>query len=275
MKTKNDVRDYIAEKNPSLAKKIPGFVARYLNRILHLEEINSFMQSEKEGVDFVAESFERMGTKYRSINPKVVPKEGRFIFVANHPLGGLDGTVILKNVNELFGSAKFIVNDFLLNIPQLKDSFVGVNKHGGQTSNTLQKIEDLYKSDQHVLNFPAGLCSRKVKGKIVDLEWKKNFIQKAIRHERDIIPIFVNGKNSKKFYNISRIRTLLGIKANIEMLFLVDEMFKQKNTTITLTYGKPIPYSMLDKSKSYQEWAFLIKEHTYNLKNNPNKEFRI
>jgi putative hemolysin len=158
---------------------------------------------------------------------------------------------------------RFIVNDILLQLKNLKGIFIGVNKHGKNTPDIYANLDDLYASGSGVLIFPAGLVSRKRNGKIRDLEWRKSFITKARKNELDVIPVFIKGKNSEFFYNLARFRERIGIKANIEMLYLADEMYRQKNQTITVIFGKPIPHQMFDKSRTDQEWAQLVKEHVY------------
>ena len=154
-----------------------------------------------------------------------------------------------------------------MNVKQLRELFIPVNKHGGQTTSYAKAIEDTYASEAQVLYFPAGLCSRKIKGNIVDLEWKKNFVGKAVKHHRDIVPVFFSGRNSNFFYNLANFRKRLGIKANIEMLYLVDEMFKQRGKKISLVIGKPVPYQTFSSEKSAQEWTTWIREKAYDLAN--------
>ena len=167
----------------------------------------------------------------------------------------------------------FPVNDLLMNIPNLKGLFVPVNKHGSNSGNA-RLIDNAFASDKAVLFFPAGLCSRKQQSGIVDLEWKKSFISKAREHHRDIIPCHINGRNSNWFYNLARLRAFLGIKANIEMLYLVDEMFKQKDKEIIITFGKLISFTIFDKKNTDAAWAQKLKAHVYNLKNDINSTFK-
>lgn len=272
---KVDVREVFRKKNPNLARLIPGFVFRYLKRIIHQDEINEVMPRIRhlEGLEFVRAGLDHFGINIRSYGKEHIPRDGRFIFVANHPLGGLDGLVFGKEVGDIFPNVQFIVNDILLNIENLNPIFVPVNKHGKQSSEYVRKIETTYQSDAQVLNFPAGLCSRKIKGAIVDLEWHKSFINKAKKHQRDIIPVYISGRNSNFFYNLAKIRAFLGIKANIEMLYLPNEMFKQKVKNIDIIFGKPIDYRLLDKRFTPREWAQKIKNHVYQLGKDREKEF--
>ena len=165
-------------------------------------------------------------------------------------------------------------NDFLLHLPNLRPLFIPVNKHGSNAENIVH-FDETFKSNKTVLYFPAGLCSRKIKGNIVDLEWKKTFLSKARKTNRDIIPVHISGRNSNFFYNLANLRKWLGLKANIEMLYLVDEMYKQESKELVITFGRPIPVSVFDKSLNDKKWAEKIKEHVYSLKDNPEKQFVV
>ena len=199
-----------------------------------------------------------------------IPLTGRFIIAANHPLGGMDGMALISEIGKHRRDIMFPVNDLLMNLPQLKPIFIPINKHGKNTDN-MKILEETFASDALMLYFPAGLCSRKQKGGIIkDLEWKKTFISRAKKYQRDIIPVYVDGKNTNFFYNLSSIRKKFGIKANIEMLYLVDEMYKQKDKTINIIIGKPISYLIFDKKFSDQEWAEKMKNLVYKMSKDTN-----
>ncbi len=262
-----DVDAIFKKKNPHIYKMIPKFILSYIKRTIHQDEINFVLEKfrDKQGLDFLAHVLEFYEFKYSVSGEENIPREGRFIFVSNHPLGGLDGMVFLDIIGRHHQNVKFIVNDLLLNLKNLEPLFIPVNKHGRQSAEYVRRIEELYRSDYQVLYFPAGLCSRKQGKKIVDLQWKKNFVKKAIDHKRDIIPVHFEGKNSPFFYRLANLRKMLGIKANIEMFYLPDEMFRQRHQKIHVTIGKPVPWSHFDKSKSLAEWANEIKETVYAL----------
>jgi putative hemolysin len=230
---------------------LPKFVLNYLKRIVHQDEINEILTTygyEYEGLPFNRKVLEHLNINYKiESRENFPPKDGRYIFVSNHPLGGLDGIVLIDLIGENFGNVKFIVNDILMYLTPLRDVFAPVNKHGRQSADYAAAIDKLYSSDRQVLYFPSGLCSRKVKGEIVDLEWKKSFVAKAIKYGRDVTPIFFDGRNSNFFYNLANIRKSMGIKANIEMLYLSDEMFRQKGALFTVKIGKSIPYQDLQE----------------------------
>ena len=167
---------------------------------------------------------------------------------------------------------KALVNDILLNLHNLKNLFAGVNKVGKTSVDSLQEIENVYSSSNLSITFPAGFVSRKQfpdglfgKNVIEDLEWKKSFISRAKKYKKNIIPVYIDGKNSDFFYNFSMWRKRLGIKANIEMLFLVNEMYKQRGKIITVIFGEEIPIETFDKRFSDAEWAEKVKKHVYRM----------
>nr|WP_321485051.1 1-acyl-sn-glycerol-3-phosphate acyltransferase [uncultured Draconibacterium sp.] len=262
------IRDVFAAKSPGLAKFIPGFAYRWLNNILHLDEVNTFLEKygHLQGIEFVDKIVEEFNVHEFVHNQENIPESGRYIIASNHPLGGFDGMLLMKNVEVRLGTFKFLANDILLNIPQLSPVFVPVNKHGGHVREAAKKLSECYNSDDQILIFPSGLASRKIKGQIMDLEWKKHFISKAIKHKRDVIPVFISGRNSNRFYRIAKIRKFLKLKWNLEMFFLPDETIKHKNTDVHLYFGKPIPYTTFDKTKTQQEWAEWVKHKVYKLK---------
>lgn len=264
---KIDVKAVLYSKNPSLARTIPGFVINYLKKIVHQDQLNEFLAEwgHLKDAELIEAGLRHFEIKYTVSGGENIPDSGRFIFVSNHPLGGLDGLVFIYEISKHFPDIKFPVNDILTNIRNLSGIFLPVNKHGSQGREAAAGIEEAYSSGCQILYFPAGLCSRKRKGIIRDLPWHKSFISKSIQHKRDIVPAFFSGRNSEFFYNLANIRKLLGIKANIEMLYLADEMFRQKDKEIRLVFGKPIPWQTFDKTKSPPEWAEWVKSKTYEL----------
>ncbi|MBK7389304.1 MAG: 1-acyl-sn-glycerol-3-phosphate acyltransferase [Bacteroidetes bacterium] len=260
-----DIDAIFKAKNPGLYRILPRFIFSYLKRVAHQDDINDFIRrhGHRQEFDFVDAIVDEFGANIEVAGTENIPKTGGCIFAANHPLGALDAMALVQIVGRTRKDIRFIVNDILLQLKNLKGIFIGVNKHGKNTPDIYANLDDLYASGSGVLIFPAGLVSRKRNGKIRDLDWRKSFITKARKNELDVIPVFIKGKNSEFFYNLARFRERIGIKANIEMLYLADEMYRQKNQTITVIFGKPIPHQMFDKSRTDQEWAQLVKEHVY------------
>ncbi len=266
-----DIRKVIGDKNPNLLKILPKFVINYIKNIVHEDEINAHIANNNDiyGVQFVENTlFDLFGVKIQYQGLENLKKSERYIVTSNHPMGGLDGLAIMYVVSKINPNIKVPVNDLLLYIPNLKPIFLPINKHGKQSSDAAVEIEEAYNSDVAIIYFPAGLASRKINGKIMDLEWKKSFIQKARQYHRDIIPVYISGKNSNFFYNLANLRKKLGIKSNIEMFFLSNEMFKQKDKNIKIIFGEPISYNFFDKSKTDNEWAQYVKDIVYKLGEN-------
>lgn len=262
-----EIEKVIAEKNPALAKWLPGFVIAYIKRILHQREINEVMRlhGDKRGLPFVRAGLDFLNTEVKTVGLEKVPKEGGVILASNHPLGGLDGIAFMKAVGEVREDIQFLVNDILMNIKNMEPLFIPVNKVGANPRAALKVIEDTYAKEIAVLVFPSGMVSRKLAEGIADLPWQKSFIARAKKYQKDIIPVHIDGKNSSWFYNLSRWRSKLGIKANLEMFYLADEMFKQRGKTITITFGEPVSWQSFDKSKSLVEWAEYMRSLTYAL----------
>lgn len=261
-----DLENVIAGKNPKLLKVLPGFLISYLKRVIHQDEVNQQIWQNRDffGVDFATKILEAFGAIIQVNGLENLPAKGRQLIASNHPLGGLDGIALMSEVGKIRRDFLFPVNDLLMNLPNLKELFIPVNKHGSNADN-IRIFNETFASDVLLLYFPAGLVSRKIKGKIVDLEWKKTFLTKSVKYKRDIIPVYVSGRNTDFFYNLANWRKRLGIKANIEMLYLVDEMYKQKNKIINITFGKSIPVETFDKRHTHAEWAQIVKEHVYAL----------
>ena len=141
-----------------------------------------------------------------------------------------------------------------------------MNKHGGQSRSALRGIDDALASDRPVIIFPAGLCSRRQNGKVVDLEWKKMFVQKAVEFKRDIVPLFFDAENSSSFYRWANIRKRMGIKLNVEMALLPGEIFKARGKTFTINAAPAVPWSKLPRDA--RQGALMIRESVYKMKNN-------
>jgi putative hemolysin len=263
-----DVDSVFRKKGAKIYPYIPKFIIRYLERIVHQDEMNDALRRlhHLKNFDFLEEILlNEFKVEIFAKNYEHLPSKGRYIIVANHPLGGLDGMALMHLVGQKRKDLKFLSNDILMELKSLRDLFVPVNKHGRNTHETVKMLDEFFSSDAVVLIFPAGLVSRKQKGGIYDLEWKKTFVSKAIKYKRDIIPVYIEGKNSRFFYNLARWRKRLRIKANIEMLYLPDEMFKQKDKKITITFGEPVSYTTFTNELTHQQWAERMKAHVYGM----------
>lgn len=265
-----DVRKLIADKNPKVLKWIPGFVINYLRRILHEDEVNEFMwlNRDSDAYDFCDNCMKKFNiTIHLYGEENIPPLTESCIFAANHPLGGFDAVALISRLRNIRPDITFIVNDFLLHLTSLKSMFVGVNKVGKNAAESLQRVDAQFASDRATFIFPAGLVSRRTKGKIEDVFWRKTFISKAKKYQKPIIPVYIEGRLTDRFYRLANIRKFFGIKFNIEMLFLVDELFKQQDNVMHIRFGEAIPPETFDGTKNEKEWSQWVKEKTYAMAN--------
>jgi len=260
-----DVEKVLKEKAYKLYRLLPRFAINWLKKKLHESDINRAMVDLKDyrELEFNRRALEIIGARVESINPQHIPPTGKITVVANHPLGGLDGMALIKAVGEVRPDVHFFVNDILKNITNYGDVFVAVNKVGTVSTSSLRTMEDVFREGGAALIFPAGLVSRKQNGLVRDLKWRKSFVTQSIDHKRTVVPVFIEGENSRFFYNFALWRKRLGIKANIEMLFLPDEMFSANKKDIRIHFGKPFSYQVFDTSRTHRAWSELFYRYIY------------
>ncbi len=259
-----DVERIIASKSKRALKYTPKFIISYLKKIVHQDYVNNFLRihQDKIGLDFVKAVLDEFHVKLKVDGLEFIDLTKKYIISANHPIGSLDGLALMDVVGKIRKDIIFPVNDLLMNLPNLKPLFIPVNKHGSNIENA-RIIDEAFSSNVLMLYFPAGLVSRKKKGIVEDLEWKKTFIRKSRDYFRDVIPVYIEGENSDFFYQLANWRQRLGIKMNIEMLYLADEMFKQDGNEIKIKFGRPISYQTFDRTKKDIEWADMVKQQVY------------
>ncbi len=269
-----DLDKVIKSKSERLHRWLPKFVVRWVGRLLHVDELNYYIYKyrDKFGPEFAQAILADLNITVEIVNPENMPTSANPMIVGNHPLGGVDGMALIAEVGRTRPDILFPVNDILLYLPGLRKSFVPINKFGKNTQN-VQVLEEAFAGQNTLLYFPAGLCSRKRKGVIKDLEWKRTFVKKSVRYHRDVTPVFVDAHNSKRFYRWANIRKALHIGFNFEQLLLPSEMFRLRNGKIRLVFGPTIPCSTFDKSRKPEEWAARVRDYVYTLNDNPNNKF--
>jgi len=266
-----DIDKILRDKMGAKAKFVPSFAVNWLKRILHEDEVNQFLWDSRglSGTEWLTECVRYLDMTLQIEGLENLPDkdDGKlYTFVSNHPLGGQDGVALGSIIGKHYdGRFRYLVNDLLLNLPGLKPVSIGINKTGKQSRDFPRMVAAGFKSDNHILMFPAGLNSRKINGKIHDLEWKKTFIAKSVEYQRDVVPIFFGGRNSNRFYRIARFSDKYVKKVNIAMLFLVDEMYRNVGKTFRVAIGKPIPWQTFDKSRTSMEWAKYVEDMVYEL----------
>lgn len=265
--------DYLLDINkilgPELVKKLPRFAINFLKRRIHQDDINGCIMTAEhyKGVGFFDEALNHLNITFKIRGEENLDLSKRYLFVCNHPLGGPEALIIGSVFRRLYGDGFMVpVNHILANLKPLREFFVPVKVYSSRQSRELGgQIAEMFQSDRQVLVFPAGLCARKIKGKVTEMPWKKMFVTQAKRYERDVVPMHISGFNSKKFFFFTKLSMFLKLKFNIGMLFLVDELFKKSGEEFIITIGKPVPYTTFDKSKTDIQWAAEIQNQVKKL----------
>lgn len=265
-----NIGEVLRQRLPRYSRMIPRCVVRSLERTVCQDELNRLLRENfpRRGADFCRGVLDDLGVTVRFHNTgNLPPKEHkRVLFVSNHPLGGLDGMALIDFVRDYYGvEPRFIVNDLLTAIEPLSDTFIPVNKHGAQSRQAIEALDEAFASDVPLLMFPAGLVSRRgKKGVVADLEWQKMFVTKARRYARDIIPLHFYGENSSFFYKFAKFRRRLGLKFNIEMIYLPREVFRSRGKTFDVVVGEPVSHASLG-DMSPRDKAQQIRQQVYAL----------
>ena len=266
-----DIEKVLRSKMGNKAKWVPGFVVRWLKHIIHEDTINGFLWEARDlkGTPWLEAVLRHLQCSIEVEGIENLPAKDDprlYTFVSNHPMGGIDGvalgSLIGKHYDDRF---RYLVNDLLMNLPGLAPLCIPINTTTKKSRSFPQIVEEGFKGDYHLLMFPAGLCSRRRNGEIRDLPWKKTFITKSVENQRDVVPIYFEGRNSDFFYRLSNFCDRYVKKVNIAMLFLVDEMYKNTGKTFHVKIGKPIPWQTFDQTKSPMEWAEFVENEVYKI----------
>ncbi len=264
-----DIDKVLRSKIGDKMRFVPRFAVNWLKRLVHEDEVNRFLWSsrDKEGTEWLEECVKYLDMRVTIEGKENLPdkNDGKlYTFVSNHPLGGQDGVCLGAIIGRHYdGRFRYLVNDLLMFLPGLRPVSIGINKTGRQGRDFPQMVEAGFQSDNHMLMFPAGFNSRLINGVIHDLPWKKTFVSKSVEYQRDVVPIYFSGRNSKRFYFIAKLCKLLHSKVNFAMLFLVDEMYRNVHKDFRVVIGKPIPWQTFDKSRSAAEWAKYVEDKVY------------
>jgi len=266
-----DVERLLQEKGPSLYRRLPPGVMALLKGILREKKVNrwAWAMRDLEGDAFVKRLLEKLQVKIEIQHLDRIPKDEKITIVSNHPSGGIDGLLLLYLSHQARSQGRILVNDVLFELPQLASLFVPIDKFtsgsGGQRG--LGTVDHFYQGSEPVLLFPAGKTSRPRKGKLWDEHWQSSFVRKSREHRRTIIPVHIETRNSQHFYWIWKLRSLFGLRANLEMFLLVDELFRQKGRTITLRVGKPRREHWNLPRKEDRAFAWNLYQEVHNLPN--------
>ena len=262
-----DIEAIVKARAGKRAKYIPRFVYAALRRLIHEDYINGYLRQGREGVDFCQGTLDYLGVTVTVEGEENLPASDapNCTFVSNHPLGAIDGVTLGAVLGRHYdGRVKYLVNDFLMNLKGLAPLCVPINKIGAQARNLPQMVEAAFSGDNHVIMFPAGLCSRRTNGVIADLPWQKSFVKKSVQHRRDVVPVHFLGENSNRFYTVANLCKRFHLP-NLAMALLPDEMYRSRGRHYIVRFGKPIPWQTFDNSKTPMEWANFVREEVYKI----------
>ena len=265
-----DIDSILKNKMGNKSKWVPRPLVSWLKRIAHQDQVNAFLWESRDKVGTpwleACVDYLKMTLVVEGEENLPDPNDGRlYTFVSNHPLGGEDGVALGALIGRHYDSHfRYLVNDLLMYLPGLAPLCIPINKTGKASRNFPAMVEAGFQSDNHMLRFPAGLCSRRHNNEIRDIAWKKTFISKSVECQRDVVPIHIGGQNSGFFYRLANFSDRY-LPFNLAMLFLVDEMYTNVGKTFRVAIGKPSPWQTFDKSKSPTEWAQYVQDIVYNL----------
>ncbi len=264
-----DVGAVLAAKAPRIARFVPRWAVEWLRRTVRERDINHILRTywDLPPQEFIRACFREWKVTYSSAGLEKLDPAGRYLFASNHPFGGMDGMMLADELIGRFGDARVVVNDLLTYLEPLNPLWIPVNKHGTQSTEYARRFDAEFAGDRPILTFPAGLCSRRPHGVVEDPDWKTSFLKKAYASQREVVPVFVEGTLSNFFYSVTNIRKMLGIRFNIEMLWLPDEMFSQAGKHFRIVFGDPIPPSELGAQGTLREQADYVRRKAYFLQN--------
>tara|TARA_R110001632_G_scaffold18712_5_gene57617 strand:+ start:11666 stop:13483 length:1818 start_codon:yes stop_codon:yes gene_type:complete len=250
---------------------IGTFVGWILLRLLRISKVNKIYQKHKDKKDLpflngILDEFQ-IEFEIPEEDLRRIPKEGPFITVSNHPLGGIDGILLLKLLIEHRPDYKIIANFLLHRIEPLKPYVMPVNPFETH-KDAKSSVAGIKSALQHLKNgnplgiFPAGEVSTYRDGKLmVDKPWEEGAVKLIKKAEVPVIPIYFHAKNSRLFYILSK------ISDTFRTAKLPSELLSQKNRVIKVRIGKPISVKDQQEYKDITSFYEFIRKKTYMLAN--------
>ncbi|WPR72119.1 lysophospholipid acyltransferase family protein [Flavobacterium sp. NG2] len=250
-----------------------------LMKILKISTLNKVYNRNKhlKEVDFLNGVLDDLQIKFEipEDDLKRIPKDGAYITISNHPLGGIDGILLLKLMLEREPNFKIIANFLLHRIEPLKQYIMPVNpfeNHKDAKSSVIGIKETLrHLSDEKPLGmFPAGEVSSYKDGQLmVDKPWEEGAMKVIRKAQVPVVPIYFHAKNSSLFYILSKISDTLRTAK------LPSELFSQKNRVIKVRIGKAISVNEQNEYKTIESYSEFLRKKTYMLANPFEKESKL
>ncbi len=233
-----DLRRILSERNPRLLNRLPPGVLALARSLTHEHLVNAVLtaRSGLEAAEFCEYVLRRLEITLKLENSRYLEDAERPVICANHPSGGLEGVALIAAILRIRGSCRVPANDLLATVEPLGPLIVGVNRARPSVAD-MRELSAAYQGNEPMLIFPAGVTARVYGGVLREYPWETSFVTRARRADRDIVPVWVSGRNSRHFYLIHRIRRVLGIGFNLEMGLLVDELLRRRGDTLTLRFA--------------------------------------
>ncbi|WP_162623307.1 GNAT family N-acyltransferase [Confluentibacter sediminis] len=258
---------------------IGTFIGWILMKVLKISTINKFYTRNKhlKDVDFLDSILDEFQIKFEipEEDLKRLPKDGAYITVSNHPLGGIDGILLLKLMLEQRKDFKIIANFLLHRIEPLKPYIMPVNPFEDR-KDVKSSISGFKNAIVHLKNgcplgiFPAGEVSTYRDGKLmVDRPWEEAAMKLVKKAEVPVVPIYFHAKNSRLFYKLSKISDTLRTAK------LPSEVLTQKRRVIKVRIGRPISVADQKEYPTLDEFSEFLRRKTYMLSNSFEEKSKI
>jgi putative hemolysin len=252
------------------------FAGWILMKVLKISTLNKVYDRNKhlQDVEFLNAILQDLEIKFEipEEDLKRLPKDGAYITISNHPLGGIDGVLLLKLMLEKEPNFKIIANFLLHRIEPLKKYIMPVNpfeNHKDVKSSVIGLKETFrHLSDGKPLGmFPAGEVSTYKDGKlVVDKPWEEGAMKVIRKAQVPVVPIYFHAKNSRLFYFLSK------IDDTMRTAKLPSELFSQKDRIIRVRIGKPISVAEQNEHTTIEDYSEFLRKKTYMLANSFNEE---
>lgn len=246
-------------------KPLPPWKHKLLRALLYEKEFQQFSQDYPylKGIDFIEQVLVHFQLSCEMVEGDLenIPHQGPVILVANHPIGSLDGLVLLRTIAAVRSDVKVVANQLLSNIEPISSLFVPVDNINYTTQRQqIRSMQQHLEQQGALIFFPAGEVSRLYLQGVRDRRWQSGFLKLAAKARAPIVPIHISARNSALFYFTS------WCYRPLSTLLLVREMFQQRNRTIKLRIGGRIPYhSWHDGHSRAQDLAQRFRQHVYRL----------
>lgn len=265
--------EYLASVSPFFRGKAGKLFATGVLKILGIDKVNALYgrNCHKQGPEFTTLILKDIGVSYDIINEerlKSLP-EGAFITVSNHPLGSIDGIMLIDIFAKRRPDFKVMVNGILTHIEAMDENFIAVKPvTGNNNSTSATSINGVRESlerlrDNHPLGFfPAGAISMldPKTGEIEDREWQSSVVRLIKGAKVPVYPVYFDGLNSGFFYQLGRLSWLL------RSMRIPHEVFNKRGTKFRVVIGAPVTVEEQRQYKNIEDLANLLKTRTYDLK---------